>query len=81
MLIQFDESACPKGFESLDEELQSETAWELKLCHDAKRHTQQAAWRVYGMLVRNVFYVIWLDAQHALFPDHHPKHATNKSKG
>jgi hypothetical protein len=80
MLFYFQDSAYPDGFTSLDIELQSEHGWEIKVAPDAKRHSPEAAWRAYGILVGNVFYFVWLDPKHRLFPDNHPKHAINKKK-
>lgn len=80
MLFYFPNSAYPDGFTSLDAELQAEHGWELKIAPDAKRHSIEAAWRAYGFLVSNVFYLVWLDPNHRLFPDNHPKHAASKKK-
>jgi hypothetical protein len=80
MLFYFKDSAYPEGFISLDDELQADHGWELKLAPNAKRSSLEAAWRAYGMLVGNVFYFVWLDPDHRLFPDHHPAHANHKRK-
>lgn len=80
ILFYFKDSAYPNGFTTLNDELQSEHGWELKLAPEAKRHSLEAAWRAYGILVGNVFYVVWLDPDHKLFPDKHAAHATSKKK-
>lgn len=80
VLYYFPASAYPDGFRSLSDELQSEHGWEIKLAPAAKRSSEEAAWRVHGMLVGNMFYVVWLDPCHKVFPDNHAAHATNKKK-
>jgi|GEM_PF-1187864 hypothetical protein len=76
----FGDSAYPDGFTSLDIELQAEHGWEIKLVPDARRHSPEAAWRAYGMLLGNVFYFVWLDPDHRIFSDRHPAHANNKKR-
>jgi len=80
MLFYFAGSAYPDGFVSLDIELQTDHGWEIKVAPEAKHHSPEAAWRAYGVLVGNVFYFVWLDPEHKLFPDNHPAHVKNKKK-
>jgi hypothetical protein len=38
-----------------------EEAWQFEL-------TRQQDWRVHGILIDDTFFVIWLDANHLLYP-------------
>jgi hypothetical protein len=76
----FPDTAYPDGFDFLNIELQTDHGWEIKVAPNAKRHSAEAAWRAYGFLVGSVFYFVWLDLEHKLFPDNHPAHAKNKKK-
>jgi hypothetical protein len=49
------------GYAHLDEQLQQCEPWQF--CLSANPHG-----RVHGILVDEVFYVVWLDVQHALYP-------------
>jgi hypothetical protein len=51
------ESRPEMEFENLGEQLQTEDAYQF--CVDPK-----TKWRVYGILVGNVFYIRWLDPDH-----------------
>jgi hypothetical protein len=69
----FPNTSEPDGFVCLNdpEGLELEEAWQIRLCPDD--HTPPAsAWRIHG--VEDVFYVIWLDHDHALY-DNNPKFA------
>lgn len=84
-LYYFPDSEYPNGFSSLSDEppsdeVDSEHGWEIKLAPNAKPHLTEAAWRVHGMLLFNMFYVVWLDPCHKVFPNHHPAHVTNRQK-
>ncbi len=57
----------------LDEQLIESEAWELKL------GSPGSTWRAHGLLIHNMFYLIWLDPNHRLFRSKHPKH-NNKAK-
>jgi hypothetical protein len=67
---QFDFAGTPEseGFSTLEDELRGETPWQFPVCPDT--HTPpQAGWRVYGVILEDTFYVVWLDTKHQLFPD------------
>ena len=49
------------GFTHLSEEIQDEYSWQFALDTNDE-------WRVHGMLVDNVFFVVWLDPEHKLAP-------------
>lgn len=57
----------------LDEQLIESEAWELKFGKVG------SAWRAHGILIYNMFYIIWLDPEHLLFKSKHPKY-TDKAK-
>jgi hypothetical protein len=61
-IIDFAETTEPDGFTNIDtEQLAYEEAWQFEL--DA-----YTRWRIEGILVDDVFYVIWLDHSHLLYP-------------
>lgn len=51
----------PDGFERLNEQLTDYPGWQF--CLSANEHG-----RVHGIMISDVFYVIWLDVNHALYP-------------
>lgn len=55
------------GFTNLSDEIQNEYSWQFAL-NPQSRKAPGANWRVHGMLVGNVFYIVWLDPQHKLAP-------------
>jgi hypothetical protein len=58
----FDHTTEPDGFTTLDEEqLAYNDAWQFA-------SVRRERWRVCGMLIENVFYVVWLDPDHLLCP-------------
>jgi hypothetical protein len=58
----------PNGFRNLEEELKEELPWQFAVCPGV--HTPpHAGWRVYGFILEDTFYVVWLDTSHQLFPD------------
>lgn len=64
----FPDTSEPDGFTCLNdpEGLEMEEAWQIRLCPDD--HTPPAsAWRVHGVLLADVFYIVWLDYDHALY--------------
>jgi hypothetical protein len=79
-VIDFDKTPAPKGFTSLPSDLYLESPWEFAVCPTATKHSDKAAWRAYGVLIGNVFYFVWLDTTHGLFPNNHPAHSDNKKK-
>ncbi len=52
----------PDGFTHLGVEMQNEYSWQFAL----NSPYDKDSWRVHGMLVDNIFYVVWLDPDHAL---------------
>ena len=60
--------AMEDGFSSLSEELRQELPWQFAICPDTHA-PPHSAWRVYGFILEDVFYVVWLDTRHQLFPD------------
>ncbi|WP_143047705.1 hypothetical protein [Variovorax sp. YR266] len=51
----------PNGYTHLNEQLRDCEAWQFQL--SANEHG-----RIHGILVDSVFYVIWVDPNHALYP-------------
>ena len=75
--IYFGETSESEGFISLDENLRLEEAWQFKTCPDEVKNPE-CSWRASGILNGNTFYLIWLDPEHKLYPDHHPSHTAGK---
>ena len=66
--FDFSRTYEPDGFTNLGEELKGELPWQFALCPDI--HTPpHSAWRVYGFILEDVFYIEWLDTDHQLFLD------------
>jgi hypothetical protein len=57
-----------------DEQLEDSEAWELRL------GPKNTSWRAHGLLIFNVFYIIWLDPGHKLFRSNHPRHKQEKAR-
>lgn len=51
----------PDGYSELNEQLQGCEPWQFQL--SANEHG-----RVHGILIDQVFYIVWLDPNHALYP-------------
>lgn len=51
----------PAGFERLNDQLRDYPGWQF--CLSANEHG-----RVHGIMIGDVFYVIWLDLNHRLYP-------------
>jgi hypothetical protein len=61
-IINFPATSEPNGFGNVDtDQLAWHEAWQFELCRDQD-------WRVHGILIDDTFYVVWLDANHALYP-------------
>jgi hypothetical protein len=59
-IIVFEETTEPDGFSTLEEDqLAYHDAWQFGL-------SKTEVWRVHGILIDNVFYVVWLDPDHKL---------------
>lgn len=54
-------TSCPEGFSCLPQQLQDIKPWQF--CIDQSRYG-----RVHGIILDEVFYVIWLDPEHRLYP-------------
>lgn len=57
----WEKTSRPKGFQHLNEQLRSYQSWQFQL-------TSNAHGRVHGLLIGNIFYIIWLDQDHKLYP-------------
>ena len=58
--IDFDETTEPDGFSQLGEQLARDEAWQFS-------PDIQKEWRVHGLLIDDVFFVVWLDPSHKLY--------------
>ncbi|MEW6351604.1 MAG: hypothetical protein AB1646_21345 [Thermodesulfobacteriota bacterium] len=59
--IDWSKTSQPDGFAHLNEQLRDEPAWQFQL-------TSNEHGRVHGLFVGNIFYVVWLDPDHRLYP-------------
>ena len=66
--IDWGTTSEPNGFTHFDEQLQDGEAWQFWLCEYLGDPKANAMPRVHGVLIESVFYVVWIDANHALFP-------------
>jgi hypothetical protein len=57
----WNKTSRPGGFAHLNEQLRDQQAWQF--CVSANDYG-----RVHGLMIDNIFYVIWLDRDHALYP-------------
>ena len=64
--IDFTKSSCREGFGLPAEDL-NQDAWQIAVCSGRPQHPKNK-WRVYGYLVESVFYIVWFDTQHDMFP-------------
>lgn len=76
--IDFSETSEANGFISLDENLRLEEPWQIRICPEEKKKPK-SAWRASGILIGNIFYMIWLDPEHKLYPDNHPNNLATKT--
>ncbi|OYV36500.1 MAG: hypothetical protein B7Z83_06025 [Thiomonas sp. 20-64-5] len=51
----------PNGYAHLSEQLQDCQTWQFSLARDELG-------RVHGILIDDVFYVVWLDPEHRMYP-------------
>jgi len=65
-LIDFTKSSYPKGFGRPAEDL-NQDAWQIAVCSGQVKPPKEK-WRVYGYLVGAIFYIVWFDTQHDMFP-------------
>lgn len=54
-------TARPKGFQHLNEQLKGCPAWQFQL-------SQEEHGRVHGFFINHVFYIVWLDRDHKVYP-------------
>lgn len=59
--IDWDSTSEPHGFAHLNEQLRSSTPFQFAV-------SANAYGRVHGFFVDNVFFVVWLDPDHLLYP-------------
>ncbi|MBI3661670.1 MAG: hypothetical protein HY234_01270 [Acidobacteria bacterium] len=68
-IIDFDQTSEPAGFQNIAaidaEQLGSNDGWQFAVRPD---EAWRYLWRVHGILVDDVFYVVWLDQEHRLYP-------------
>ena len=64
----FPHTSEPDGFTCLNdpEGLEMEEPWQIKLCPEI-HEPPDGAWRVHGVLLADVFYIVWLDYEHVLY--------------
>lgn len=55
------ETSQPRGFAQLHEQLQAEQPWQFEV--SANEHG-----RVHGFFIDEIFFVVWLDPNHNLYP-------------
>ncbi|GGK45329.1 hypothetical protein [Salinarimonas ramus] len=60
-VIDWARTARPEGFDHLNEQYRAYPAWQFSL-------TSNEHGRVHGIIIDDTFFVIWLDANHALYP-------------
>jgi hypothetical protein len=58
---EWNNTSRPNGFAHLNDQLKDLQGWQF--CLSANEYG-----RVHGLMIDNVFYVIWLDVNHALYP-------------
>ncbi|SRR5712691_3384436 len=67
-VIYFPNTSEPDGFENIPgidlDQLGYYEGWEIGISIDP----YDCGWRVHGILIDEIFFVIWLDPNHALFP-------------
>lgn len=59
--IKWESTSEPTGFEHLSEQLRQCQPWQFSLARDELG-------RIHGFWVANVFYAVWVDHAHALYP-------------
>jgi hypothetical protein len=59
--IQFAETSEPEGFKQLPEQLRAKEAWQFQL-------TRAEYGRIHGILMDDIFYIVWIDPCHKLYP-------------
>jgi hypothetical protein len=70
-VIDFDRTSERDGFiaaPGIDtDQLAFSEAWQFPVCPES-RHEPECFWRVHGFIVDDVFFVVWLDPDHKLYP-------------
>lgn len=60
--ILFAQTSEPNGFVHLPEQVEPEEYWQFAVSEDHN-------WRVHGFFIDSVFYIVWLDPLHQLYPN------------
>lgn len=58
--IRWEHTQRPAGFVRLNQQLRDEEAWQFEI-------TVNAHGRVHGLLIDDIFYIVWIDPTHALY--------------
>jgi hypothetical protein len=76
--FEFTEELAASWLADADEELRQELPWQFAVCPE-HHAPPQSGWRVHGIVLEDVFYVVWLDPDHLVFIDgkFHPKKVGN----
>jgi hypothetical protein len=64
--LYFPDTSEPEGFPLDPETLGLEEPWQIRLCPNIHR-PPESAWRLHGVLLNDVFYVVWFDYEHLLY--------------
>ena len=64
----FPDTTEPQGFICLNDPdgLELEESWQIRLCPD-NHQPPASGWRIHGVLLADVFYIVWLDYDHLLY--------------
>lgn len=64
----FPETSEPDGFTCLNDPdgLEQEEPWQIRLCPNM-HGPPESAWRIHGVLLADVFYIVWVDYNHLLY--------------
>jgi len=60
--IDFKETSEPNGFRQLPEQSRNNEAWQFQI-------TKNVHGRVHGLLIAEIFFIVWLDPCHLLYGD------------
>jgi len=66
-IINFSETSEPEGFESAFELDRDQAGYAEGWQFSVDQDQPWSDWRVQGVLIDEVFYVVWLDSEHALY--------------
>lgn len=76
--FEFTEDLAASWLTDAAEELRQELPWQFAVCPE-EHAPPRSGWRVHGIVLEDVFYVVWLDPDHLVFMDgkFHTKNAGN----